>query len=655
MPSGNAANGWRLTLSWRIGLPLSRDDGRFERLARFLDENRRVVDEVAFFETLTHHLYLPMEYLEEVAAILARRIETLKGNGVKSVGINVLTTIGHINEGWDHLPPLPFQPMIGHDGSVAKSCACPNDPRMLEYVARKYALMAGARPDFIWVDDDIRMHHHGVTFACFCPTCLHMFAETTGEALDRESLVARLRSPEGAVQREAWIEQNARVIESLMAHVEKAIHAVRPSIKTGLMTAGPRWTTYSGSAFERWFTALGATKARPGGGFYVDERPIDMYTKAQEMARQCVILPGSVTDRQYELENFPYSSLGKSVATMVNECSLALAAGCNGVAFNAIGSADTEADFAAKMPMARAFADARPFWEQIVAKAQGLPLSGLWPAWHPRLMGRRDVTRGEDWFGFPELYDIGKPEALARLGLPMAAERGDGVFLAGRVAEAFTREQLSEMLSGPVLMDAFALEVLAKRGLGDLAGVRVAGWTDNGMAERLTNDPLNGSCAGMLRDIRSEFWGDPFLKSARLEPLSASVRVLSVLEMYLGGRHEPCVTAFENKRGGRVAVMGHAPWRFAEVKREQVLNMADWATRGTLPVRVSEVVPLAPMVRLSQDHRSGVILLLNAGLDSIDRATVEVRAPRTDVTLGAPGRRPVPLNAQTSANVGPSL
>ena len=69
------------------------------RLARFLDENRRVVDEVAFFETLTHHLYLPMEYLEEVAAILARRIETLKGNGVKSVGINVLTTIGRGKRG----------------------------------------------------------------------------------------------------------------------------------------------------------------------------------------------------------------------------------------------------------------------------------------------------------------------------------------------------------------------------------------------------------------------------------------------------------------------------------------------------------------------------------------------------------------------------
>ena len=90
--------------------------------------------------------------------------------------------------------------------------------------------------------------------------------------------------------------------------------------------------------------------------------------------------------------------------------------------------------------------------------------------------------------------------------------------------------------------------------------------------------------------------------------------MLSVLEMYLGGRHEPCVTAFENELGGRVAVMGHAPWRFAEVKREQILNMADWATRGTLPVRVSEVVPLVPMVRLSQDRRSGVILLLNANL-----------------------------------------
>ena len=303
-----------------------------------------------------------------------------------------------------------------------------------------------------------------------------MFAETTGEALDRESLVARLRSPEGAVQREAWIEQNARVIESLMAHVEKAIRAVSPSIKTGLMTAGPRVHELdSGSAFERWFAALGGNEGEAGRRLLrrrAADRHVHEGAGDGAPVRDTAGQRDGPAVRARELPVLVAGQVGgddgkRMLAGARREAATAWRS-------SASGSADTEADFAAKMPMARAFADARPFWEQIVAKTQGLPLSGLWPAWHRRLMGRRNVTRGEDWFGFPELYDIGKPEALARLGLPMAAERGDGgVFLAGRVAEAFTTEQLREMLSGPVLMDAFALEVLAKRGLGELAGVRV--------------------------------------------------------------------------------------------------------------------------------------------------------------------------------------
>ena len=49
-------------------------------------------------------------------------------------------------------------------------------PEMRAYVRAKYELVAKACPDFIWVDDDIRMHHHGVAFGCFCPTCLAQFA-----------------------------------------------------------------------------------------------------------------------------------------------------------------------------------------------------------------------------------------------------------------------------------------------------------------------------------------------------------------------------------------------------------------------------------------------------------------------------------------------
>ena len=94
---------------------------------------------------------------------MGKRVRALKQAGIPSVGINVLTTIGHNNEAWDYNVPLPFQPMVGHDGAVSKGCGCPNTKPFREYVQAKYALIAKARPDFIWVDDDIRMHQRGIS------------------------------------------------------------------------------------------------------------------------------------------------------------------------------------------------------------------------------------------------------------------------------------------------------------------------------------------------------------------------------------------------------------------------------------------------------------------------------------------------------------
>jgi hypothetical protein len=64
--------------------------------------------------------------------------------------------------------------------------------------------------------------------------------------------------------REAWIEQNIASLESLLADVAAAIHQIDPKIVIGKMSCGPG-TAYSGQAFERWYTALRATKARPDG------------------------------------------------------------------------------------------------------------------------------------------------------------------------------------------------------------------------------------------------------------------------------------------------------------------------------------------------------------------------------------------------------
>ncbi len=628
----------KLTLSWRIGLPLWETDDAFGRLLDLMKEYRPVVDEVALFETITHHLYIPLDEYAQRMELAAQRLDVCREAGIPSVGINVLCTIGHINEGWSYMPPLPFQAMVGHDGGVSTGCACPNTPEMRAYVQAKYKLVAAARPDFIWVDDDIRMHHHGVAWGCFCPTCLDLFAKKAGRKYEREELARAFDEPAQGRLRHLWIEQNIESLESLLGDVAAAIHQVDPQILIGKMSTGVGWTTYSGQALERWYTALHATKARPGGGFYSDATPMEMYGKAIECGCQRASLPPAVTDVQYELENFPYQRLKKSATAVVNECTLALAYGLNGVAFNMLGTPTTQEDI---LPWMQSIPPARPMWEKLVAHTIGLPTAGLWPAWSSQLMAKRAVRQGESWLGRQPQYDITRPVTLGEIGLPIAADApGCGVVLCGRVAEAFSDVELKDMLAGGVLMDSSTLEVLAERGLDHLTGVRLAKRLDNGMMERFTDDELNGRAAGQLRDARIEFWGDAKGMGDVLEPVAAGVHILTTMEDYFYRPQGPSMTGFENELGGRVVVMGYAPWIFLHSagKRLQLQNVADWISHGTMPLRVDETVPLVSVVRISADRQRGAVLLLNAGMDEIPEANVQMRFATRQARLLAIGQ-----------------
>ena len=619
-------------VSWRVGLGYSEYDEKFSELLGLIDEFRPLVDEIALFETVTHHLYIPLPDYADRAALLGRRLAQLREHGVPGVGINVLTTIGHKDEAWDYNVPLPFQGMVGHDGQVSRGCACPNTPELRAYIREKYRLTAQAGPDFIWVDDDIRIQSHSVTWPCFCPTCLGLFARRTERQWTREGLVAALEAPAGGALREAWIAHNGDTIASLLATVRAVIDEVDPAIETGLMTAGAHWSSYSGPDHPRWFAALRASKSRPGGGFYRDDPRTPLLGKALDVGHQRAMLPETVTDCQYELENFPYQRLAKAAATVTNEFTMALAMGLNGIACNWLGYHARESRHQLEAALSML-----PVWDRLVQSTAGLPTVGLWGAWTWQSAARRQVHPGESWFTVP--YDM-TLDPLALIGLPASVDpaHASAVVLRGRVTELFAEGELRSFLSGPVLMDSTALEVLEQRGLGDLTGVAIRARHDNGLVERFGDDPLNGEFAGEVRDARIEFWGDARGQADELEPLEPSVRVLSRLEDYSHRAHGPCLTVYENSLGGRVAVLGYAPWMFLEsvAKREQLLNLSDWLTGGKLPVRIGPAVPVAPVVRLDGTRTRGAIVLHNWGLDAVEGATLQIRAPRTSARLLTP-------------------
>ncbi|MCU0962359.1 MAG: hypothetical protein MUF48_19850 [Pirellulaceae bacterium] len=631
LPCGEAVaapwTGSPLKLSFRIGSAQWLSDAQWRKLLDLLGAQRPACDELSLFTHEAMGWFGTVDEMTRDAELMARRIREAHAAGFRSVGINVLCTMGHGDPVGEWSPEFVLPPAVGHNGQQSTHCPCPNSVPFREHIQAKYQLFAQAKPDFLWVDDDVRATHHGVTYPCFCPLCLATF----GRGSDRAELVRRLNDPAEHELRRAWVEFNATTIESLCRDINAAVRAVDPNIALGLMTIGSSHSTYGGHALDRWTAALQAVKGRPGHGFYSDETPRGIFHKALDVGRQVRDYSPSVTEIQYELENYPYVALDKADRTVLNEVYLALMMGCNGAAFNALKGAATGTldDY---QGLVAAIAAERPAWEALVDHVADLPAVGYWPADDNALMGKRGVD-ASGWFWEGGVYNIHQPNALVEMGIPLTPIRSAscGTLLAGKIAEAFSDAELQSRLSRGVLMDTCTLEVLWARGLGEFTGVRPGKRVLGGAVETLTAHALNGRFQGDHRDALIESTDNVRV----LELVQPGAAELARLTGYDDRDHGCCLSVYENALGGRVAVSSYVPWRRlgSLCKRSQLTELADWLAYQKMPVRIEAFRRVAPFVRMSADGQRYAIVLLNATLDHAQPFELRVRAAARNAVL----------------------
>lgn len=640
-----------MKLSFRIGVPRYESEDQFQQLLAFLLEHRECVDELTLFTEYWHHGYYPLDDFAKLCEILENRMDRLRSLGFKNVGINMLSTIGHMPEAWDWLPKLPYQGVVGWDGSVATSTFCPNSAEFRTYIARKYTLAALAKPEFIWLDDDIRMFGIGVDYACFCADCLRIYNHNYQTDNSREQLVSELNSQEGGLFRERWVQQNINTIESLLIYVAEAVHAVDPNIELGLMTVSLNISTYTGADYKKWFAALKSVKARPGGGFFEDSKPFGFIRKAHEINRQIAHYPEMVKDIQYELENFPYHKLSKSIHLMMMECTASIVSGTHGVAFNALkGEEGSLEEFHDIMHAIQA---SKPLWAAMDHIAGNYRNAGLFPALSALHEARRNVNSGK-WFE-PITVETGSSlYVLSEIGIPLSMNGSSacGTVLIGNLAEGYTIEELKAILSRGVLMDGRTLEILTEKGLGEYCGVKIDKSYDNGVFERFTDNPINNGFVGENRDARNSLSGE---KGYILKPLNDKVSVLSHLISFTKVDAGPASTIYENELGGRVAVQGYVPWQLihSAVKRTQLIRISDWLSYDRLPLIIEKSIKVVPFVKQSEDGSRWFAMLLNASFDETGTFTAKLRYSADKGTLFellADGSSiPVPVSDYTRA------
>ncbi|SDW05792.1 hypothetical protein [Paenibacillus sp. CF384] len=612
-----------MKLSFRIGVSRYEREDQFQELLTFLLRHRNCVDELTLFTEYWHYGYYPLGEFAKRCDILKNRMERLRFHGFRNVGMNMLSTLGHMPEAWDWLPELPHQGAVGWDGKVSTCSFCPNSAEFRTYIGHKYTMAALAQPAFIWLDDDLRMFGIGVDYACFCDTCIGIYNDGHQTAYTREELVGVLNSPEGKTHREHWVQQNIATIESLLQHIAETVRKVDPRIELGLMTVSLNISTYTGADYEKWFSALRSTKGRPGGGFFDDAKPFGLIRKAHEVNRQIAHYPEAVKDIQYELENFPYHRLSKSVHIAMLECTVSIASGTNGVAFNALkGEEGSLAEFHEIMDAIEAN---KPLWTAMDRIAGNYVNAGLYPALSPLYEARRNVNSG-GWFEPISVDNAPNVYVLSEIGIPLSmdGDRSCTTVLSGTMAEGYTTEELLAMLSRGVLMDGKTVEILTAQGLGDYCGVAIDRKYDNGVYERFSSDPMNNGFAYDNRDARNSLSKE---QGYVLKPLYDEVRVLSRLISYTNEDVGPTSTIYENALGGRVAVQGYVPWQLIHsgVKRTQLLRICDWLWNERLPVVIDRCLKVVPFFKQAEDGSGWLLLLLNGSFDETGSFETKLR------------------------------
>lgn len=553
----------------RIGYNQYYNDEVFAKHLDYIKRNADVIDELTLFAEFCHYGYWSEEYSKENAEIIADRINQYKKVGIKRVGINLLNTVGHKEEGLDVLPLSPLQYQVNFDGKVSRSILCPSNKAFLEHTKKRYAIYAQTGADFIWVDDDLRFTNHGlVNEFCYCPHCIKEFNSINGTHLSREELADKVVSDAEITKK--WTDFKTFVTKRWIKAAEIGVKETNSNIEFGLMFCG------TDKEYVKLVEDSSVTMIRPGGGYYNDQRPIDVVTKAHRVQGEIMDMAKfNFSNIQYEYEAFNYQQLERSQHISEVETSMALMNGCNGVLYNdnMFGDNESTTDMLRK---------SKEKWQVLTEINKGCTNAGVY------------CHRYTD-----------SATILNELSIPVTTymDKACCVMMLGDEWNLYDDETVKILLDKNVLTDGKGVEILARRGFGDLCGGKIKKIHKNSMAERFTEHDLNGNYKNYYRDVFMNFFYDA--DAYEFEP-DAEAEIISNMETIT---HKPLGCSayiYKNKFAADGYLMLHSSKTYA--KREQIGNILDKLSCNSLPVRIANPIKVAPMVTTDEKGTMNIML-----------------------------------------------
>ena len=367
-------------------------------------------------------------------------------------GILLQSTVGH---GGYPGSVTPWQLAVKADGSQVYRM-CPMDERFLSYISAACRTFAKEDIDFFMIDDDTRFVWGGIP-GCFCPLHLAEFSRRTGRNWSREEVVEVLTKDSECKDAKMW---EAVKVDSLRRFFKTVREGFGDSIPGMLCVCWVRSHKEHAREFAEILALPGQTPVVRGNGAPYHGSGKDLFHvvgACSSYASQMATVGDGVIYMQ-EADTCPHTLWATSAVRMMNHLVMLALEGCKGakIWITRTGNYHEKKSGAA--------------YRRIFNENRGLM------QWATKVeLSRYGVVIpkcGPSYLNFGDRY-------LALTGIPYRfgkARPGEVTALTQETLELLSYDDISEILSGKVILDGPAAIWLTKNGFTDKIGVRAKPW-----------------------------------------------------------------------------------------------------------------------------------------------------------------------------------
>ena len=445
------------------------------------------------------------------------------------------------------------------------------------------------------------------------------------------------RTPGNLAVRRAFAETVRDSLVALARKVRQAVDEVDPSIR--IMLCETPGLDMDGDALEpvaRAFAGGTRPMVRPQGSIYgAETTPASIPGALSHAVWTIERLPRDI-ETFHEADVYPHNRFFSSASQLMSLMAGATMAGADDFLLYCLQYLDDPLEDSG---YADAFLALKPRLESArhFIRERGARLSGVrtyWRAEDAFLTRAVDEDHGGQlrWSAY----------LLSKFGIPYTTRMDGGgpILLAGSVVETMSDDEIRDLLSGGVLLDAPAAVLLTERGFGDLIGVDASSTRGHPPIVDEVIRPEAG-CTRRGRHVNafyvffagSEETAESF---AELKPRPGT-SVWGEFHDVNGNVAMPSMTVARNRLGGRVGIMamplvGNRSSGLYNLRKQELLrNLFGKLAPGSIPVSTVDVPGIWLLAAVSGDGRDMLLMANNLSGDIRDG----VRLAFSDAWRGA--------------------